>query len=28
MIDGATAQHALNHIKRLLSQPELLLMEA
>lgn len=28
MIDGATAQHALNHIKRLLSNPELLLMEA
>ncbi|MER2010320.1 MAG: dihydrolipoamide acetyltransferase family protein, partial [Psychrobacillus sp.] len=28
MIDGATAQHALNHIKRLLSSPELLLMEA
>lgn len=28
MIDGATAQNALNHIKRLLSQPELLLMEA
>ncbi|WP_088005822.1 dihydrolipoamide acetyltransferase family protein [Indiicoccus explosivorum] len=28
MIDGATAQLALNHIKRLLSEPELLLMEA
>lgn len=28
MIDGATAQHALNHLKRLLSSPELLLMEA
>ncbi|RNF40728.1 dihydrolipoamide acetyltransferase family protein [Planococcus salinus] len=28
MIDGATAQHAMNHIKRLLSEPELLLMEA
>ncbi|MED3729724.1 dihydrolipoamide acetyltransferase family protein [Geobacillus stearothermophilus] len=28
MIDGATAQKALNHIKRLLSDPELLLMEA
>ena len=28
MLDGATAQHALNHIKRLLSNPELLLMEA
>ncbi len=28
MIDGATAQHALNHLKRLLSNPELLLMEA
>lgn len=28
MIDGATAQHALNHIKRLLNDPELLLMEA
>jgi len=27
MMDGATAQHALNHIKRLLSNPELLLME-
>ncbi|MDF9298304.1 dihydrolipoamide acetyltransferase family protein [Geobacillus stearothermophilus] len=27
MIDGATAQKALNHIKRLLSDPELLLME-
>ncbi|MDS9470442.1 dihydrolipoamide acetyltransferase family protein [Sporosarcina pasteurii] len=28
MMDGATAQHALNHIKRLLNNPELLLMEA
>ena len=28
MIDGATAQNALNHMKRLLSNPELLLMEA
>jgi pyruvate dehydrogenase E2 component (dihydrolipoamide acetyltransferase) len=28
MIDGATAQKALNHVKRLLSDPELLLMEA
>ncbi|GAA0325052.1 pyruvate dehydrogenase complex dihydrolipoyllysine-residue acetyltransferase [Bacillus carboniphilus] len=28
MIDGATAQNALNQIKRLLSDPELLLMEA
>ena len=28
IMDGATAQHALNHIKRLLSHPELLLMEA
>lgn len=28
MIDGATAQYALNHIKRLLHDPELLLMEA
>lgn len=28
MIDGATAQHALNHIKRLLEDPQLLLMEA
>jgi pyruvate dehydrogenase E2 component (dihydrolipoamide acetyltransferase) len=28
MIDGATAQHALNHLKRLLGNPELLLMEA
>ncbi|XKH51550.1 2-oxo acid dehydrogenase subunit E2 [Chryseomicrobium palamuruense] len=28
MVDGATAQHALNHIKRLLGNPEHLLMEA
>jgi pyruvate dehydrogenase E2 component (dihydrolipoamide acetyltransferase) len=28
MIDGATAQNALNHIKRLLNDPETLLMEA
>jgi 2-oxoacid dehydrogenases acyltransferase (catalytic domain)./e3 binding domain./Biotin-requiring enzyme. len=28
IIDGATAQRALNHIKRLLNDPELLLMEA
>lgn len=28
MIDGATAQNALNHIKRLLNDPELMLMEA
>lgn len=28
IMDGATAQHALNHIKRLLNNPELLLMEA
>lgn len=28
MIDGATAQNALNHIKHLLHDPELLLMEA
>ncbi|MFB6465737.1 dihydrolipoamide acetyltransferase family protein [Cytobacillus sp. Hz8] len=28
IIDGATAQHALNHIKRLLNDPETLLMEA
>jgi pyruvate dehydrogenase E2 component (dihydrolipoamide acetyltransferase) len=28
MIDGATAQNALNYIKELLSDPELLLMEA
>jgi len=28
MIDGATAQKALNHIKRLLNDPDLLLMEA
>ncbi|MGG3466508.1 dihydrolipoamide acetyltransferase family protein [Neobacillus pocheonensis] len=28
MIDGATAQNAINHIKRLLNDPELLLMEA
>jgi pyruvate dehydrogenase E2 component (dihydrolipoamide acetyltransferase) len=28
MIDGATAQNAMNHIKRLLNDPELLLMEA
>lgn len=27
MLDGATAQNALNHMKRLLSNPELLLME-
>ena len=27
IIDGATAQNALNHIKRLLNDPELLLME-
>ena len=27
IVDGATAQHALNHIKRLLNDPELLLME-
>lgn len=27
LIDGATAQNALNHIKRLLNDPELLLME-
>ncbi|MER1998828.1 MAG: 2-oxo acid dehydrogenase subunit E2, partial [Lysinibacillus sp.] len=28
MIDGATAQNALNYVKQLLSEPELLLMEA
>ena len=28
MIDGATAQNALNHLKNMLSNPELLLMEA
>lgn len=28
IIDGATAQHALNHIKQLLNDPELMLMEA
>ena len=28
MIDGATAQNAFNHLKRLLSGPQLLLMEA
>ncbi|WP_097147869.1 dihydrolipoamide acetyltransferase family protein [Ureibacillus acetophenoni] len=28
MIDGATAQNALNQLKRLLAEPELLLMEA
>lgn len=28
IIDGATAQHAMNHIKRLLNDPETLLMEA
>lgn len=28
LIDGATAQNAVNHIKRLLNDPELLLMEA
>ncbi|TMW73030.1 dihydrolipoamide acetyltransferase family protein [Alteribacter natronophilus] len=27
IIDGATAQHALNHIKRLLNDPQLLVME-
>lgn len=27
IIDGATAQNAMNHIKRLLADPELLLME-
>lgn len=27
IIDGATGQHALNHIKKLLNDPELLLME-
>jgi pyruvate dehydrogenase E2 component (dihydrolipoamide acetyltransferase) len=27
IIDGATAQYAMNHIKRLLNDPELLLME-
>ncbi|MEI5740346.1 hypothetical protein WB049_17575, partial [Staphylococcus aureus] len=26
-IDGATGQNAMNHIKRLLNNPELLLME-
>ena len=28
VIDGATGQHALNHLKKLLGNPELLLMEA
>ncbi|WP_416826999.1 dihydrolipoamide acetyltransferase family protein [Ectobacillus polymachus] len=28
MIDGATAQKALNHVKRLLNDPQLLIMEA
>ncbi|TDQ42263.1 dihydrolipoamide acetyltransferase family protein [Aureibacillus halotolerans] len=28
MIDGATAQNAMNHIKRLLNDPQLLVMEA
>ncbi|WP_249652154.1 2-oxo acid dehydrogenase subunit E2, partial [Lysinibacillus sp. D4A1_S13] len=28
MIDGATAQNALNHIKRLLNDPQLIFMEA
>lgn len=28
VIDGATAQNAMNHIKRLLSDPQLLIMEA
>lgn len=28
IMDGVTAQHALNHMKRLLGNPELLLMEA
>ena len=27
LIDGATGQSALNHIKRLLNDPELLLLE-
>ncbi|ADH99114.1 dihydrolipoyllysine-residue acetyltransferase [Salisediminibacterium selenitireducens] len=27
VIDGATAQHAMNHIKRLLNDPQLLMME-
>jgi len=27
LIDGATAQHALNHIKRLLNDPQLIMME-
>ncbi|WP_079480442.1 dihydrolipoamide acetyltransferase family protein [Halobacillus salinus] len=28
VIDGATAQHAMNHIKRLLNDPQLIMMEA
>ncbi|MFG6116826.1 dihydrolipoamide acetyltransferase family protein [Halobacillus sp. MO56] len=28
IIDGATAQHAMNHIKRLLNDPQLIMMEA
>lgn len=28
MIDGATAQHAMNHVKRLLNDPQLIMMEA
>lgn len=28
IIDGATAQHAMNNIKRLLNDPQLIMMEA
>ncbi|WP_027963052.1 dihydrolipoamide acetyltransferase family protein [Halalkalibacillus halophilus] len=28
IIDGATAQHAMNHVKRLLNDPQLIMMEA
>ncbi|MDQ0160091.1 dihydrolipoamide acetyltransferase family protein [Alkalibacillus salilacus] len=28
IIDGATAQHAMNHVKRLLEDPQLIMMEA
>ncbi|MBR7553530.1 dihydrolipoamide acetyltransferase family protein [Allobacillus sp. GCM10007491] len=27
MVDGATAQHAMNHVKRLLNDPQLIMME-
>lgn len=27
MVDGATAQYAMNHVKRLLNDPQLIMME-